>query len=323
MSDLEKLRACCRAVVQRQQNNATLDFPCVICQQVIRGQHGSMEHYRVNHGICTSHFDDVADLNGFLSHLRSLLLPAGDTKFHCPVCGVSCDGEASLVAHAGQLGHTFWDARAIPTLAPFCITAVSSGNDELQHEEDDEVTGKVIDQAFYDEDEDEDEDEEWEEEPAMCLLCDTTSHNCLLHMKEAHSFDFVAAVQQHEGVNDVYDVIRIVNIIRGCVADGTCPHHYGEDSPEAESCRHVIASSSLLSHLRYEPLHALPRAIPTGDKELIPRLVGDTFISSIVVGGNIKFGETKCQTGGDEGEDYPMVPTMMELAAKRLAKGGA
>ncbi|RNF05100.1 Zinc finger Transcription Factor family member (ztf-7) [Trypanosoma conorhini] len=318
MSDLTTLRASCKAILARHQRGLTLELSCILCRQRVRGQQSAMQHYADAHGIHPTNHDNIVDLDGFLAHLRGLLFLRDDERMHCPVCRAACGEEASLMAHIAEEGHSRWDTGTIPTLAPFCITGDNVKEEDGDGDEDeDEAENAGGNNAAEDEDED-DGGEDWGIEPAVCLLCETESEDCLRHMIDAHGFDFRAAVQAHAGVHEVYDLIRIVNIIRKCVAQGICPFNYRDESADVEACRCSIAASSLEEHLREHPLHALPRVLSSDDRELIPVLCGDAFISSVVVGGDLLAQQ-------EEDPDYPMVPTIAEMAKKqaegRQAKG--
>nr|CCD17550.1 unnamed protein product [Trypanosoma congolense IL3000] len=313
MLDIERLRASCREVLERHQDLRPLDLPCAICHQTFCEQNNAMEHYRIVHGISTTHFDDVADLSGFFSQLRSLLFPADEKTLHCPVCGARCGDESGFHAHVQQSGHSHWNSECISTLSPFCVFPVcvrEEGGDEAFTGDKGEVD-EISDEAL----EVESSENGWEEEeePVLCLFCDVASLDCLSHMRETHSFDFITAIRNRKDVRDVYDVIRVVNIIRWCVTNNTCPYHYKDSERDPEACKDEIGSSSLLSHLKAHPEHAIPRTVPNGDSELIPRIIGDTFISSIVMGNEVEL----VGDGGTGGEqDYPMVPTIVEIAKK-------
>ncbi|ESL05376.1 hypothetical protein TRSC58_06977 [Trypanosoma rangeli SC58] len=304
-SDLTTLRASCKAILARHQRGLTLELPCILCQQRVRGQQSILEHYSDAHGIYLTNYDNIVDLDGFLAHLREMLFLRGDERMHCPVCRKDCGEEALWMAHIAEEGHSQWDTDTIPTLAPFCITAEKF----MEGDEEEEEENANGDNAAEN-DGDDDVEEDWSVEPAVCLLCETASENCLSHMIDAHGVDFRAAVQSHVGVRDVYDIIRIVNIIRKCVARGTCPFNYRGESTDAETCRCSMVASSLEAHLREHPLHVLPRVVPSDDRELIPVLCGDAFISSVVVGGDLL-------TQAEEDPDYPMVPTIAEMARKQ------
>ncbi|EKF37852.1 hypothetical protein MOQ_001943 [Trypanosoma cruzi marinkellei] len=308
MPDMTALRASCKAILSRHQRGLTLELPCIVCRQRVRGQESIMQHYVDAHGIHTTNGDNIVDLDGFLVHLRGLLFFRDDERMHCPVCREDCGDEASLLAHIAKEGHTRWDINTIPTLASFCMADVNTSEEAGEEEEEDSANENDVVECDDDGDE-----EDWDVEPAVCLLCDAASENCLGHMIDAHGFDFRAAVQSHKGVQDVYDVIRIVNVIRKCVARGLCPFTYGDEAVEAaEACRCDVAASSLEEHLKKHPLHNLPRVVPSSDRELIPVLYGDAFISSVVVGGDLL-------AKGEEDPEYPMVPTNAEMAKKKAA----
>ncbi|KEG14651.1 Zinc finger Transcription Factor family member (ztf-7) [Trypanosoma grayi] len=326
MSDLKGLQASCKAILARHQRSSNMDLTCIVCQQRVRGQDSSMEHYVAVHGIHPTHFDDVADLDGFLAHLHGLIFPREDGRMHCPVCGEECGDKAMWAVHVKREEHTHWNVETIPALAPFCVAAVGVGEtaELVDHGEDDNVDGgRNVDGRDEDDDGGGDDDEvlegDWDVEPAICLLCDIESEDCLQHMIDAHGFDFRAAVRAHTGVKDVYDVIRVVNAIRKCVARGLCPHHYGDGAAEVETeaCRRDIAASSLQLHLRAHAQHALPRVVPTGDRELIPVLCGDAFLSSVAVGGGLVLHDGKEE---EEDPDYPMVPTIAEMAKRHVPR---
>ncbi|EKG05687.1 hypothetical protein TCSYLVIO_003232 [Trypanosoma cruzi] len=308
MPDITALRAYCKAILLRHQRGLTLELPCIVCRQRVRGQESIMQHYVDAHGIHTTNCDNIVDLDGFLMHLRELLLFRDDERMHCPVCREDCGDEASLLEHIEKEGHSRWDIDTIPSLASFCMADVNTSEEAGEEEEEDGANETNVVES-----DDDGDDEDWGVEPAVCLLCDAASENCLGHMIDAHGFDFRAAVRSHEGVQDVYDVIRIVNVIRKCVARGLCPFTYGDELAEAEACRCDVAASSLEEHLRNHPLHNLPRVVPSSDRELIPVLCADAFISSVVVGGDLL-------ARGEEDPEYPMVPTNAEMAKKQTAR---
>ncbi|KAH9580140.1 ZN622/Rei1/Reh1 [Trypanosoma melophagium] len=336
MSNLTALREHCRAILARHRGNCNVDMACVVCQQRVRGEESSMEHYANVHGVRIKHFDNVADLNGFLAHLRELLFPSGDEKIHCPVCHTDCGDKATWMSHLRHEGHGQWDVGTIPSLAAFCVASLYSDGSEGEDDNDDEEeeqennTGSLyknsnnnnnnfVSVEKEENEEDEDEDGDWDVEPALCLLCDTASLDCVRHMMEVHAFDFPAAVRNHDGVRDEYDIIRIVNVIRKCVAQNICPFHYSDESDSADVCRHDISTSSLIAHLQSNPQHILPRVVPEGDKELIPVICGDAFISSVVLGDDLL---AACNNGinNNDEPDYPMIPTISEIVKMRAAR---
>ncbi|KAG8344721.1 putative C2H2 type zinc finger (2 copies) [Trypanosoma vivax] len=314
MADIYRLRTLCNMVMERHKTDRQKDFRCIICRQILRGQASVMEHCKLSHGVTIAHFDNIADLDGFLTELGSLLVPDECENLYCPVCRFVCSDQAALEVHIRENGHTQWDAKMIPSLAQFCIGLPAEGEQEETEEEAEEYNGDADHGSG-----DEGLDGEWDEEPVVCLFCDTLSTDCLAHMKNEHSVDFQTSMRIHKGVHDVYDVIRVVNVIRKCVARGTCPHHYQGNSTEAELCARDIAQSSLHDHLARHPEHSIPLIVPTGDKELIPLIAGDAFISSIVISGDLILNESHSrQDAMEEVEDYPMVPTVLELARRKM-----
>ncbi|KAK7201081.1 C2H2 type zinc-finger (2 copies) [Novymonas esmeraldas] len=306
----EDLKASCKQILQRLQQQNVEEFGCVLCGQHVRGQDALMQHLITEHEVHCIHFDNVADLSGLLRHLSARLRSSATSPTHwvCPVCEVDTGSDSidDLVAHMRATGHREWNPLTIPSMGRWCITgdasvqvaAVSAEelNDVDEDDEDDAAWNAM-------EDDEVDEDEDWNLE-CVCLYCNYCGEDVLQHLKTRHDFDFRAAMQERPDVKDEYDLIRVVNMVRRAVCSDSCP--YGDSCAVngRENDR-----DALEAHLTEQKDHRLPLCVSRGDNDLIPVLPGDAFISMLVTSGE------GFLRGEQEDPDFPMVPTVQELAA--------
>jgi hypothetical protein len=316
------LKESCKQILQRLQQRDVEEFACVLCCQRVRGQDALMQHLITEHGIHCVHFDNVSNLTELLAHL-SQLLHNGSAPSHwtCPVCGEdthTADVEALLQHTRERQGHDCWNPNTIPRLARWCVlandtenseasnaaapaVAASSGGAHLVAKDDDDDEDDAAWDATADEEVDDDDD--WNLD-CVCLYCDYYGEDVLEHLKSDHEFDFRAAVQQRADVLSEYDLIRIVNAVRRAIAADRCPY----DASCAVDGNHNDRAA-LEQHLVAHKDHRLPARVSQSDSDLIPVLPGDAFISLLVTGGA---GFLKAE---EEDPDFPMVPTVQELAA--------
>lgn len=326
----------CKQILQRLKQENVAEFSCVLCNQHVRGQDALMHHLIIEHKIHCIHFDNVVDLPALLGHLSHLLhrSDAAPSHWTCPVCGddVGSADVDVLLQHTQHCGHARWNPNSIPSLAPWCVVVWdNSDNSSQEKAEEYQVAAKLghsspvdkensavwqaglecvdddDDDAAWDamEDEEMDEDEDWNL-GCVCLFCDYAGEDVLEHLKSVHNFDFRSAVRQRADVKSEYDLIRIVNAVRRAVATDRCPH--SEDC--AVDGKHNDRAA-LEAHLLSAKEHRLPARVSEGDADLIPVLPGDAFLSMLVTS-NEGFLEAD-----EEDPDFPMVPTVQELAAAR------
>ncbi|KPI90156.1 hypothetical protein ABL78_0674 [Leptomonas seymouri] len=311
------LKESCKRILQRLQQKEVVEFSCVLCDLHVRGQDILMQHLITGHHIHCVHFDNVSDLPEFLQHL-SQLLHRGSSLSHwsCPVCGEdthSADVE-KLLQHSQQKGHATWGPSSIPSLSKWCVmldeeegaveatelvtssAAAAVSTSAADHPDDDDA-------AWEEMEEEGDEDGDWSC-GCVCLYCDYAGDDVLEHLKAVHHFDFRAVVQRRPDVQTVYDLIRIVNAVRRAVAADRCPfdEHCAVDGGHNDR-------AALEQHLMTEHSHRLPARVSEDDAGLIPVLPGDAFISMLVASDAGFF------TAEAEDPDFPMVPTVQELAA--------
>ncbi|KAG5472415.1 hypothetical protein LSCM1_03814 [Leishmania martiniquensis] len=324
------LRESCKKILHRLQQKDLEEYCCVLCGERVRGQDALMQHLITEHQIHCLHFDNVIDLPQLLEHLSTLLhrRAASPAEWVCPVCGEEMASEKveGLVAHMTQRGHQYWNLRTIPTMAPWCVEGSSSpsgpaeeraagtaasatcglfssapravARDGAEEEDGDDSEWSAM------ADEEVDEDEDWNSE-CLCLYCTYSGEDILQHLKSSHDFDFRASVQQRPDLKDEYDLIRVVNMVRRAVCSDRCP--YGDEC-DVDGKRNDGAA--LEAHLLQQKSHRLPQRVSTSDTDLIPILPGDAFISMLVASG-----AGFLQTEEAEDPDFPMVPTVHELAA--------
>ncbi|KPA83235.1 hypothetical protein ABB37_02915 [Leptomonas pyrrhocoris] len=320
------LKDSCKQILHRLQQQDVAEFACVLCAQHVRGQDALMQHLIGEHHIHCVHFDNVSNLPELLRHL-SLLLHRGSAPSHwtCPVCGEdthSADVDV-LLQHAWQKNHASWNPSTVPSLSEWWVTvtmektvptalkpvrsstaAAGNTNGVADDQEDDDDTA-------WDamEDEEVDEDEDWNLD-CVCLYCDYDGEDVLEHLKSTHDFDFRTAVQQRDDMKNEYDLIRIVNAVRRAVAADRCPfdEHCAIDGTHNDR-------AALEQHLRMTKAHRLPAHVAENDAALIPVLPGDAFISMLVTSGG---GFLKAE---EDDPDFPMVPTVHELAAAARERG--
>lgn len=324
----EGLKESCKKILQRLQQQDVEEFGCILCSQHVRGQDALMQHLITEHQVHCLHFDNVVDLPRLLEHLSTLLHShvTSPAQWFCPVCGedTASDSAETLVRHMRLAGHQHWDPHTIPSMAPWCVTGISAPtgpSDKVlaamampatcapsspapqglgRGDADEETT----DSEWKDiEDEEVDEDEDWNLE-CVCLYCDYSGEDVLQHLRTHHNFDFRASVLRRPDLHDEYDLIRVVNMVRRAVCSDRCPYGDECDVDGKQNNR-----AALEAHLALHKEHRLPRRVSTSDADLIPVLPGDAFISMLVTSG-----EGFLQTE-EEDPDFPMVPTVQELAA--------
>ncbi|KAG5496649.1 hypothetical protein JIQ42_03480 [Leishmania sp. Namibia] len=319
------LRESCRKILQRLQQKDVEEFCCLLCGERVRGQDVLMQHLITEHQVHCLHFDNVVDLPQLLEHLSTRLhsRTGSPAEWVCPVCGenTGSDNVQALVAHMKQRGHQYWNLRTIPTMAQWCLAGASSpsgtteeasaavavpatcaSSSSASRDGADEEDGAGSEWNDV-EDEEVDEDEDWNLE-CLCLYCNYSGEDILQHLMSDHNFDFRASVQQRPDLKDEYDLIRVVNMVRRAVCSHRCP--YGDEC-DVDGKQNDLAG--LEAHLLLEKKHRLPQRVSTSDTDLIPVLPGDAFISMLVTSG-----EGFLQTE-EEDPDFPMVPTVQELAA--------
>lgn len=324
----EGLRASCDKILSRFQHKELEDYTCFLCAGREVGQDHLMEHIITRHQIHLAHFDNVVDLRGLLEFLQDRIHHGATNEGHalyCPVCtDAAGTSEESFLAHLGEKEHQQWNGTTVEGLGDYYIQLEQpSVEDDEAHSSsasssfsDDNVGG--VD-AFVPEDENDADALMEEEEPCECLYCNDVSNDVLGHMSGVHKFDFAATTRARADVRDEYDLIRLANSVRRCVIQmkgGSCPYHCTKDDGDAEkeACREAIAAcGSLEAHLLENPSHRLPAALPSDDASLLPVIPGDAFISLLVT-----YGEGFLQQE-EADPDFPMVPTLHEVATKRAA----
>lgn len=310
-----ELKESCKQILQRLQQQDVDEFACVICSHQVRGQDALMQHLISEHHIHCVHFDNVSDLSELLAHL-SKLLHSGSTPVHwtCPVCGEntgSADAAVLLQHLQGPKDHTQWNPQTIPSLTAWCVLANTETTAAAAAAE---TTAQVslddADDAAWDdmEDEEVDEDEDWNLS-CVCLYCDYDGEDILDHLSTVHDFDFRATVRQRTDLKSEYDLIRLVNLVRRAVAADRCPYDGNCPVDGRNNDR-----AALEAHLMAEKSHRLPARVSESDADLIPVLPGDAFLSMLVTSGE------GFVNGDEEDPDFPMVPTVQELAAATREK---
>ncbi|KAG5498694.1 hypothetical protein JKF63_02981 [Porcisia hertigi] len=316
----DSLRLSCKQILQRLQQKDVVEFSCVLCGQLVRGQDALMDHLITEHEVHCLHFDNVADLDGLLQHLSVLLHggAAASTQWICPVCGedTGSDDVRALLDHLRLTGHKYWNPRTIPSLASWYITCTSvpgptadktlvetassacSCSAPREVEQDSAEDGDIESQW----NDMEDEDEDWSLK-CDCLYCDYTGEDILQHLKSNHHFDLRLSVQQRADLKDEYDLIRVVNMVRRAMRGHRCP--YGDECGfEGKESDYTV----LEAHLLARPEHRLPKQLSRGHIDLIPFLSDDGLISMLLASGA---GFLQVE---EEDPDFPMVPTVRELA---------
>nr|CCM17582.1 hypothetical protein, conserved [Leishmania guyanensis] len=325
----EGLRESCKKILQRLRQQEVEEFCCILCGGRVRGQDALMQHLITEHDVHCLHFDNVVDLPRLLEHLSALLHNRGASpaQWVCPVCGEDTMSEKveDLMSHMSLAGHQYWNPHTIPSTAqwyitgssapsgladrtfaetPMLVTCTSSSTVPRGLSRDGAAEEEDPDSEWDDiEDEEVDEDEDWNLE-CVCLYCDYSGEDVLQHLKTNHDFDFRASVQRRPDLHDEYDLIRLVNMIRRAVCSDRCP--YGDEC-DVDSKQYDRAA--LEEHLVMQKEHRLPQRVSTSDTDLIPVLPGDAFISMLVTSGE---GFLQAEL---EDPDFPMVPTVQELAA--------
>ncbi|CAD2218086.1 C2H2 type zinc-finger (2 copies), putative [Angomonas deanei] len=297
----ESLKNSCNTILQRLQNRNAVNYKCVLCQMEQCGQDACMEHYILVHHIHPVHFDNVVDLQAFLSHLRSLVRdPSNEQAYKCPVCHAVLDGEISdLEKHLAENNHNVWNTDTVPSLAAFCITAPQDDGEEEE---------KEIAPGENELEEEEAGDFSEEEEKCECLYCPVSCESIFAHFEEVHKYNFKSAIQRRGDLNDEYDLIRCANVIRRSITANQCPFYANESGGSVGSCSEaVVAEGGLEEHLLLHPEHRLPMSVPTDDASLLPALPGDSFISLL-----ISTGESILKSENED-PDYPLVPTIYEM----------
>lgn len=306
------LKESCKQILQRLQQQDVEEFSCLLCGQRVRGQDALMQHLITEHEVHCVHFDNVADLPRLLEHLGALLHPAGQpslsssSTWACPVCGedtASVDVTV-LQRHLREAGHQHWMPQTIPSIAPWCVSATAAPSSAPPASAAAPAAKSDADSEWDDMDDEEvDDEDDWNME-CVCLYCDYSGEDVLEHFKTSHGFDFRAAVQRRPDVKSEYDLIRAVNMVRRAVCSDRCPYGEACDVDGKQNDR-----AALEAHLATHKEHRLPQRVSTSDSDLIPVLPGDAFISMLVTSGE---GFLQAE---EEDPDFPMVPTVQELAA--------
>ncbi|GET90799.1 hypothetical protein, conserved [Leishmania tarentolae] len=324
----EGLKESCKRILQRLQQQDVEEFGCVLCSQRVRGQDALMQHLITEHQVHCLHFDNVVDLPLLLKHLSTLLHShaTSPAQWVCPVCGEDTASEnvETLLSHMSKMGHQQWTPQTIPSMKQWCIagtsvptgllnetlvakatpaTCLPSSSSPRQLGQGGAGEGDTDSEWNDAEDEEVDEDEDWNLK-CVCLYCDYSGEDVLQHLKTKHQFDFRASVQRRPDLHDEYDLIRVVNMVRRAVGSDRCPYGDACDVDGKQNDR-----AALEAHLEVEREHRLPQRVSTSDDDLIPVLPGDAFISMLVTSGE-GFLHTE-----EEDPDFPMVPTVQELAA--------
>ena len=147
-----------------------------------------------------------------------------------------------------------------------------------------------------------DEDDFDDGVPTTCLYCDNVSTSVETHMSSAHGFDFRRSALFDRAVcSDEYARMRMVNYVRRQVLVNRCP----------AGCDAALSSSSdLVAHIAAEK-HYHPTACPDGDELLAPTLKGDGMLMLVM----------EVEDDFDDGDQYPMVPTVGDTLQARMATG--
>lgn len=310
-------------------------FTCILCQLNLTNRKEFVRLHFLNcHGVELPGVRRVHDIAGLLNCLQQMILRSGDNEspsqslqWHCPVCtkstGRNCE---ALELHIGATQHHRWNRHTVEPLAAYYFDQEEGASSDTESEADERNPICDGNEAVSD------EDGIWDEDlPMKCLYCDYEGVDCLAHMSSSHGFDLKAATSHREDVTDEYDLIRLVNETRRALAAGACPFHSsgeegthdGDPQPSsaventtATACVRDIESreGGVEAHLVAYPTHRLPQRLPASDSALIPFLPGDALISYMMTAGE---GFLSQETADP---DFPMVPTMLQLAERRRAQ---
>lgn len=324
-------------------------FTCILCQLNLTNRKELVRlHFLNRHGVELPGARRVHDIAGLLNCLQQIIFRSdacegssvspSTLSWHCPVCekatGTNC---AALELHIGATQHHRWNRHTIEPLAAFYFDRDEGASSDT--EGDDDERNPICDGNEAESD----EEGEWDDDvPMKCLYCDDEGVDCLSHMVEKHQFDLKATTSHRDDIKDEYDLIRLVNETRRAIDAGHCPYHCcggsassggteddaartSEEGPHSSSmenenadvaCTNDIQSrdGNVEAHLAAHPTHRLPQHVPSNDSALIPFLPGDALLSYLVTTGE---GFLPQETADP---DFPMVPTMLQLAERRRAQ---
>lgn len=179
--------------------------------------------------------------------------------------------------------------------------------EEEQKLRDDEAVEEAEEGSDVDNDDDLDGSDGWDEEEidVQCLFCEEVVLDFDTHLREKHMVaggsggELRSAILAPSGAKEIYERIKVINFIRGAVADLKCPASCSEEA--------FASAEALGAHMAKEQ-HFAPTTLPEDDKWLIPRIGNDALVSKVVA--------LEDASEAEEPE-YPMVETLLELAEKK------
>lgn len=301
---------------------------CILCQENLGFSIEIVRlHFLRAHGVELPSSRRVRNVSGMLDFLqRRILSPGGEASstgsamsvlWRCPVCqqGQGCDLN-SLELHLAAAQHQRWNKHSVEGLGAFYLQEIMSSDT------DSDKSGTC--ESFVSE-----KEGDWMDQlPMVCLYCPYKGADCLEHMIEAHQFDLKQETRNRRDIEDEYDLVRLVNSIRRAVGSGKCPYLSvcpepprlpstivtSENESLPETCDEDVSKNGLESHWMEHPSHRTPMRLVRSDEDLIPVLEGDALISFMMAS---EEGFLNTET---EDPDFPMVPTILQLAERQRAE---
>lgn len=237
---------------------------------------------------CRGSFDDCVDLFTHIEEDHGIALPSSNNL-------VDVD---SFLALVHRLCNRELSASSEAVMSCFAKGTLPAG-----------TTGAPADAQSSVDDQVDDNDDDWEDDedcqiPSQCLFCPVISNTVEEHMGQAHAFKLRASALFDRCVcSDEYARVRLVNFTRSKVLKGQCP---------AEPCEFKSNDADILAQHIREHSHFFTTSVPEGDEWVTATLRGDAFMMLVM--------------GADDEEalepEYPMVPTMMELARRHREQRG-
>lgn len=258
-------------VLERQhceRSDTHFSRTCLFCKQHFEGNRTSLfSHMTASHGFNVGLPDNLVNVNEFLDLLEEKL-----NSLQCLFCEKLFKDRTALKDHMRKKQHKKINPKNKQYDRFYVINYLELGKtwEDIQNEmEEDEET-----RHYHNADEEDWDDWKGDLPPTVCLFCDesyTSTNQALQHIKDEHSFDFLAT-KRSLGL-DFYHQVKIVNYIRRQVYKNNCV-----------KCQENFPSRlAVLEHMKKEQHLTLPDQNSLWDQPqyFFPTYENDTLLCSL------------------------------------------
>jgi len=254
---------------QRERSDTHFSRTCLFCKQHFEGNRTSLfSHMSADHGFNVGLPDNLVNVNEFLDVLEQKL-----ASLQCLFCEKLFKDRTVLKDHMRKKQHKKINPKNKEYDRFYIINYLELGKtwEDIQNEnEQDEEESRTDITA------EEDDWSDWKGDlpPTFCLFCEesySATNQVLQHMKDEHSFDFLA-IKRSLGL-DFYHQVKIVNYIRRQVYRHNC----------VKCQENVPSRKAVLEHMEKQKHFMLPEEQTLWDQPqyFFPTYENDALLCSL------------------------------------------